>query len=318
MSPGKVAALEAPTPIHLALALMRGPSGSISPAKGIACAICGGALLTLNDGVMKWLTGSYPTGEILFVRGVFAFIPILILAHSAGGMRALRIRSLRAQSARAACLVASAFLYVTALFYLPLADVVAVTFMVPIIITALAPPILGERVGWRRWTAVTVGFLGVLVMVRPTGAALQIAILLPLASATASAFRDIITRRISANESSTATLAFTTGAVTLAGLLTLPFGWVLPTWQDIGLLAIGGIMFGGAHFLYIESFRLAEAVLVAPFRYFNMLWAIGFGFVVWGDLPDTWVVGGSALIIGAGLYVMRREAQQRPAKGTAR
>ena len=110
---------------------MRAPSGSISPAKAIACVIGGGALLTLNDGVMKWLTGGYPTGEILFMRGMFAFIPILLLAWRAGGLHALRIRSFKAQSARAVCLIASAFLYVSGLRYLPLADVVAVTFMIP-------------------------------------------------------------------------------------------------------------------------------------------------------------------------------------------
>ena len=169
--------------------------------------------------------------------------------------------------------------------------------------------------GWRLWTAVIIGFLGVLVMVRPTGEALQIAIMLPLGSATASAIRDIITRRISASETSTATLAFTTGAVTLAGLVTFPFGWVMPTWQDVGLMAIGGIMFGGAHYFYIEAFRLAEAVLVAPFRYSNMVWAVIFGFVVWGELPNSWVIGGSILIIGSGLYLMRREAQRREGHG---
>ncbi|MBH61360.1 MAG: hypothetical protein CL569_02695 [Alphaproteobacteria bacterium] len=299
-------------------ALMSRPSGSLSPAKGIACAIAGGALLTLNDGVMKWLTGGYPTGEILFVRGAFAFIPILYLAWRAGGRHALRIRSLGAQSGRATCLIVSAFLYVTALKYLPLADVVAVTFMVPIIVTALAPPILGEHVGWRCWAAVIVGFLGILLLVRPTGEALQIAIMLPLGSATASAFRDIITRRISASESSTATVAFTNGAVMLAGLVTLPLGWIVPSWDDIGLMAIGGIMFGTAHFLYIESLRLTEAVLVTPFRYFNMVWAILFGFLVWGDFPDVWIFVGTTLIIGSGLYVMSREARHRQESGPAR
>lgn len=286
------------------------PSGSLSSTKGIACAIAGGALLTLNDGVMKWLTGSYPTGEILFVRGAFAFIPILFLAWRAGGLDALQIHNFQAQSARAVCLIVSAFLYVTALKYLPLADVIAVTFMVPIIVTALAPSILGEYVGWRKWTAIILGFLGILVMVRPTNEALQIAIILPLGSATATAFRDIITRRISSSESSTATVAFTNGAVMLAGLVTLQFGWVVPNWHDMGLMAIGGIMFGAAHFLYIESLRLAEAVIVTPFRYFNMVWAILFGLLIWGDFPDIWVFAGTALIITSGLYLMRREVRQ--------
>ena len=141
--------------------------------------------------------------------------------------------------------------------------------------------------------------------------------MLPLGSATASAFRDIITRRISTSETSTATVAFTNGAVMLAGLVTLPFGWIVPSWLDIGLMAVGGIMFGAAHFLYIESLRLAEAVLVTPFRYFNMVWAILFGLLVWGDFPDIWIFAGTALIIGSGLYVMRREARHHQRSGRA-
>lgn len=292
---------------------MRRPvsAGSISPTGGIACILLGGAFLTTNDAALKWLTDGYPVGEIMTLRGVFAFLPIAVFAWRAGGWRSLRVRHFHAQSARALFFVASAFLWVFGLTFLPLADAMAATFTGPIMITALAPLLLGEIVGWRRWTAVVIGFFGVLLMIKPTGEGLHLAILLPIVSVMGGVARDIITRRISSTESSVGTLAFTTSAATLVGLITLPFGWVMPTAGDWLILAVSGILMGTAHFLYIEALRLAEAAIVMPFKYFNMVWAVGLGFVLWGDLPDEWIIAGTALVVVSGLYIMHREAIRR-------
>ena len=292
---------------------MRRPvsAGSISPAGGIACIILGGAFLTMNDAALKWLTGGYPVGEIMTLRGIFAFLPIAFIAWRAGGWRSLRVRHLHAQSARALFFVASAFIWVFGLMHLPLADAMAATFTGPIMITALAPLLLGEIIGWRRWTAVLIGFCGVLLMIKPTGEGLRLAILLPIVSVMGGVARDIITRRIAASESSVATLAFTTAASILVSLVTLPFGWTMPDAWDWLLLAASGILMGTAHFLYIEALRLAEAAVVMPFKYFNMVWAIALGFVVWGDVPDEWIIAGTMLVVVSGLYIMRREAVRR-------
>ena len=141
---------------------MRRPvsAGSISATGGIACILLGGAFLTMNDAVLKWLTDGYPVGEIMTLRGIFAFLPIGFIAWRAGGWRALRVRHLHAQTARALFFVASAFIWVFGLIHLPLADAMAATFTGPIMITALAPLFLGEIIGWRRWTAVVIGFCG--------------------------------------------------------------------------------------------------------------------------------------------------------------
>ena len=292
---------------------MRRPisAGSISPTGGIACILLGGAFLTTNDAVLKWLTDDYPVGEIMTLRGIFAFLPIGFIAWRAGGWRALRVRHLHAQTARALFFVASAFIWVFGLIHLPLADAMAATFTGPIMITALAPLLLGEIIGWRRWTAVVIGFCGVLLMIKPTGEGLRLAILLPIVSVMGGVARDIITRRIAASESSVATLAFTTAAATLIGLVTLPFGWTMPNAWDWLLLAVSGILMGAAHFFYIEALRLAEAATVMPFKYFNMVWAVGLGFVIWGDVPDEWVIAGTLLVVVSGLYIMRREAVRR-------
>ncbi len=279
---------------------------------GIACMVGGGALLTINDGTVKWLSAGYPIGEIMTLRGLFVFLPIALIAWRMGGLRALEIRNLGAQGARAGLTMLSTVFYLTALAAMPIADTIAITFAGPLFLTMLAAPLLGERVGWRRWTAVVFGFIGVIVMVRPGSDALRAVALLPVGAALMGAVRDIITRRITrdraAAESSVAILCFTTLVVTLAGLLTLPFGWRWPSPGDLGLLALSGFLLGAAHYLLIEAFRHAEAGLIAPFKYTSIVWAVIFGFVVWGDIPDRWIIIGASLVIGSGLYIFHREA----------
>ena len=286
------------------------PTASSAPLRGIASMVAGTAILTMNDAVLKWLAASYPVGQVMFVRGIFVFIPIAFFVWRAGGVGALRIRNFRGQATRAVLAVASTFLFVIGLSMMPLADAIAVSFAGPLFITALARPLLGEQVGWRRWCAVAVGFAGVLVMLRPAGEVIRLAALFPLAAACAGAFRDIVTRRISAQESTVAILSFSTLAVTLTGLCTLPLGWKPAALEDVGLLALAGLLLGSGHYLMIEGFRLAEAALVAPFKYSNMIWAVIVGFIVWGDIPDRWTVAGSLLVIGSGLYILHRKMRR--------
>lgn len=267
----------------------------------------GVALLTLNDAVLKSLTAHYPVGQLLFVRGLFVFVPIALLAWRGGGLVALRIRNFRGQLARATLTVASTFLFVTGLSVMPIADAVAIVIAGPLFVTAMAGPLLGEQVGWRRWGAVMLGLAGVLIMLRPTGDALRWVALFPLCGAFMGAMRDIVTRQLSASETSTSILCFTTGSVAFAGLCTLPLGWRPVALDDLALLALSGFLLGAAHYLLIETFRFAEAVLVAPFKFTNMIWAVLFGFVFWGELPDRWVMGGSSLVIASGLYILHRE-----------
>jgi len=287
---------------------------SRAPLAGIVCMVGGGALLTLNDGTVKWLSASYPIGEIMTLRGLFVFLPIGLIAWRMGGLRALEIRNLGAQGARAGLTMLSTVFYLTALAVMPIADTIAITFAGPLFLTMLVTPLLGERVGWRRWTAVVVGFVGVIVMVRPGSDSLRVVALLPVGAALMGAVRDIITRRITSDthtaraESSVAILCFTTLVVTLAGLATLPFGWRTPSMVDLGLLALSGFLLGAAHYLLIEAFRFAEAGLIAPFKYTSIVWAAVLGFLVWGDIPDRWIVTGASLVIGSGLYIFHREA----------
>jgi len=275
--------------------------------------VVAGLLLTANDAVLKWLTGGYLTGQIMFVRGVFVFIPVSYFIWRAGGVNQIRIVSLKWQLLRAGLVVTGTFCFVTGLSYLPLADAIAITFAGPLFVTAMASFFLKEIVGWRRWCAVFVGFIGVLVIIRPTSDAIQWAALLPVIASFTGALRDIITRHIAATEQSSTILAVSTAIVCLGGLVTAPFGWQPVPLEDLALFLVSGLLLGGAHFLMIDTFRYAEAALVTPFKYTSIIWATALGFLVWGDLPDRWTISGSAIVIASGLYILNRETKRRRA-----
>ena len=283
--------------------------GSKSPGKGILYSLLGGFLLTANDAVLKWLSESYPIGQLLFFRGLFVLAAISIIIFRSGGFKIVRINSYPGQFQRAGFAFASGFLFLTGVSYLPLADAIAITFAGPLFMTALAGPMLGETVGWRRWAAVYIGFIGVMIITRPSGETLQWAAIFPLLASLAGALRDITTRRISAHETSLSIFFFSTVSIVLLSLCTLPFGWTLIKFGDFALMGLSGLLVGGAHFILIERFRWAEAALLAPFKYVSMIWAVIFGFIVFGDLPDTWTWAGAGFVVVSGLYIAYRETQ---------
>lgn len=279
--------------------------------RGIICMVAGMALLTLNNGFLKTLTSDYPPGQLIALRAAFVFIPIALIAWRSGGLGSLRINNYGGQSIRAGFLVTTQFLMVTSLALLPLADVTALSFSGPLIITALAGPMLREQVGWRRWAAVIIGFVGILIMVRPDPDIFRIAALLPILAACSGALRDLVTRRISTGESSIAILCYSTLAVLLAGIASMAYDHAPLDYGDIPILAMAGCLQGAAHFVLIEAFRQGEASVVAPFKYTALPWAAIFGFLLFGDVPDIWIIAGSVPVICSGLYILHRERLRR-------
>lgn len=275
--------------------------------RAINCMLVATALVSLNDALVKLLATSYPVGQVLFLRGLFALPWIVLLAILTGGLDRLKVKNIRGQSLRAVFVVGSSYLFVNGLLHLSLADAIAVTFTGPLFITAMAPFALGEQVGWRRWLAVLIGFAGVLFMVRPDGDVIQWAVLFPLGAALCGSTRDLITRRISQTETSIAVLFFTTCTVVTVSLLTLPFGWSAIRLEDMGLFAASSLLVAGGQYMMIEAFRHGEAALVAPLKYTFMIWAVLFGYLFFGDLPDVWTVVGTLTVAVAGLYVLQRE-----------
>lgn len=284
------------------------PDGSTQAIRSIALMLASSGLLTINDAIIKWLAQTYPVGQVMSLRGALVIAILVTWALARRHTSALRVYNWRLQLTRGGLMSLSTFLFVTALTLMPLADAIAITFAGPILATALAALLLREPVGWRRWSAVAIGFTGVVLMMRPTPDLVRLVAIVPLLAALMGAFRDIVTRKMgTGGESTLAILLISTSVVTLVGLLTVPLGWTPVGPLDLALFAASAFLVGLAQGLMIESFRLGEVGLVAPFKYASLVWAVLLGLLVWGDLPGPWTWTGAALVVGSGLYLWRRE-----------
>jgi drug/metabolite transporter (DMT)-like permease len=279
--------------------------------RGIAAMIGSMGALSALDATAKWLTAGYPVTEVAFFRSVFAMLPIALLLWREGGVGSLRTRRWGAHVLRAAIGVVTACLFFIAVWKMPLADATAIAFTGTLFVTALSALLLREQVGPRRWAAVGVGFLGAMVIVRPGLGVFEEGALYALGAAFCYALVALSTRWMTRTES-TAALAFYYalfgGLISLVGL---PFGWIMPTWGDLGLFVLLGLFGGTGSLLLAEAFRHAPVAVVVPFEYSALLWATLYGFVIWGEFPDGLTLAGSAILIASGLYVMHRERLAR-------
>lgn len=283
------------------------PSTAARPFVGIGLLLAAVLVFSVMDVLIKWLSAGYPTIQIIFFRGACAFIPLSLFIARQGGLSALRTSRPFGHVLRCLIGVSSMVLGFWALAVLPLADVIAIGFAGPIFLTALSVPLLGETVGWRRWSAVIAGFIGVVVMVRPGAGVFQPEALIPVGGAIGYAFAMVLVRKLTATETIAAIVFyFTVTATAISGAI-LPFYWVTPTWPDLGLLIAVGLCGGVAQLLMTRAFKLAPASLIAPFEYSAMIWAVTFGWVIWRELPDAAIWTGSAIVIASGLYILHRE-----------
>ena len=268
--------------------------------------ILGSALLTASDAVTKWLTQDYPVSQVWCLRTLFVLVPIVLLAPRYGGYRALLPTHVAPQLLRAVLFLLTTLLITIGLSLLPLAQMVSIVFSSPLFVAALAPLLLGERVSISRWLTIAIGFIGVLVIVRPDPTTMGIASLIAIAAAFSSAVRDIVTRRISTTESSLSILFCSSAFVIVVALAAAPWlGWIQVQTVGWALLLINGILNGSAHFLIIEALRLSEASAVVPYKYTGLIWGVLLGLVVWGDVPSPWIIGGAILIAISGLSLLR-------------
>jgi drug/metabolite transporter (DMT)-like permease len=203
-------------------------------------------------------------------------------------------------------------LFLEALSLMPLTDIFAIVMSAPLLISALSALVLKERVTFRRWVAILIGFSAVLVMMRPGGDVTSPGALLVVGSVVVYSFAMILTRRLGSTESAGA-MTFYSALVFLAvGLIAAPFSWIQPTPIGMLLMAAIGLLAGSAQYCVIEAFRIAPPSLIAPFEYTSLLWAMLFGFLVWGDVPTALILAGAAVIIVSGIYVLHDEkATQR-------
>lgn len=305
-------------------AALANPAGNLL---GIACVIGAAVTFTTQDMAIKWLSGDYPLHEIILARALVALtLTLSILVPLEGGFRILRTKRLPLHLLRGLAVVIANMAFFTGLATLPLGEATAIFFVAPLFITALSVPLLGERVGPRRWFAILVGLGGVMVMLRPGSGGFHPAFLLPLAAALAYALLQIMTRKLGMAEKAS-TMAFyiqltfvvvssaiglTLGDGVLAGrgdpsLEFLLRAWVWPSTGDAMIILAIGCLSGLGGYLISQGYRISEAALVAPFEYVALPLAVFWSVLLWGDWPNpiSWL--GIALIAGAGLYVFYRE-----------
>jgi drug/metabolite transporter (DMT)-like permease len=273
---------------------------------GVGLMLAGIAMFSINDALGKWLLATYSVGELLLVRSVAALIVLAPFVGRAGTAAFRKAPRPVLQIVRVALSTLEVAMFFWAVSYLPLADTVTFYLAGPIYVTALSVVLLGEKVGWRRWTAVLVGFGGVLLALRPSAASFTLPALIALTGSIFFAFLMIATRQLR-ETSNTVLIAGQIGGTLLFGAVTAPFGWVTPSLRDLALLSLFGVLSILALACVNLCLKLAPASVVVPYQYTLIVWAIVLGYAVFGDVPDLLMLAGAAVIVVAGLYIFWRE-----------
>lgn len=289
--------------------------------KAIGFKLISALLFAAMSALVRQLGDVAPVGQMVFFRSAFAILPVVVI-YAIRGELATAVRTGRpfGQLGRGLLSVGGMFTNFSALTRLPLADATAISFASPLITVALAAIILKEHVRIYRWSAVLVGFAGVIVMLVPhfelgayatAGVATAAAVgsVLALISAVCNAGTVIQTRRLTQSETTSSIVFYFSLVCAIAGALTLPFAWHSPTGSELVALISLGVLGGIAHIFLTESYRHASASVVAPFDYSAMLWALLLGYWMFGELPSALVYVGAAIVAGAGLFVIWRERQ---------
>lgn len=268
-----------------------------------------GAFATM-DALIKWLTSDYSVTQIVALRSWFGLPVLFFILRFEGGVKALRTHRPLAHFGRYVLVLGLSFTFFWSLSQMKLVDAVAISFAAPILITALSVPLLGEPVGWRRWAAIGVGFIGVLVMLRPGMGVFHWAAIVVLCSAVFYSLLMITTRALKSTENTASLMFYPQVGMSLTGVFIAPLFWTTPTPIDFVLFALAGL-FGSVGILCLtKAFRLAPAAVVSPFEYTALIWATLLGFVLWGELPDAVTVTGALIVATSGLYIIYRETRK--------
>lgn len=279
--------------------------------RGIALYLAAILNFSCLDTLAKHLTRDYHVMQIAWGRYLFSAVFLLLLVPRYGLWKPLRSARPWFQVMRAFLLAAVSLMFFISVSFLPLADVTAIGFVAPLMLTALAHFFLEEKVGVRRWAAICVGFFGVLVIIRPGLGVVHWAAFIAIAMATSNAVYQLATRMLAGVDSAQTTIFYTGIVGAVAFSLFVPFFWTAPDLAGwLAMIALG--LFGGlGHYLLIQAFTLAPASLLAPYSYTAIVWVTITGYLAFGDFPDGWTVAGAAIIIASGIYVFYREAYLR-------
>jgi drug/metabolite transporter (DMT)-like permease len=287
------------------------PARSDRPFRGIALILASTVFLGASDVTAKYLSATLPSIEIAWIR-FLVFALIMTPAMLPGSpLFALHTGRPGLQVMRGVALLSSSLFFISGLRFLPIAEASATGFVAPLFVTALSIVFLGERVGLRRWIATALGLIGVLIILRPGTGAFHPAAFFPIVSALAWACTLIMTRMMSGREHALTTMTYSSIAGVGVLCVLVPFVWVAPSWHDVMFGIFIGVASTAGQWIVVLAFRYADASVLAPFSYTQLLWVSILGFIVFGEVPDVWTVTGAAFIVGSGLYTAHRERVRR-------
>lgn len=287
-----------------------------STSRGVVLKIVSTLVFAVMVTLIKLVSAEVPPGEVLFARAFFGTVPVLVWLAARGELPSgLRTRQPFGHVKRAVVGTISMFCWFASIVYLPLPDTTAINYSSPLFGVVFAALFLGEKVRVYRWSAVAVGFFGVLVVlsehITSTGVARDggqaVGAAFSLASAVFAALAMVTVRSLTATETTGAIVLYFSSAAAAFALFTIPFGWVVPTPWQAGILIAAGLCGGVGQVLMTEAYRNAEASAIAPFDYANMIWIVAISYVLFADVPSLTVVIGSLIVIGSGIFVMWRE-----------
>lgn len=277
------------------------------PLKGILIYMAAMAIVPFMDGIAKHLSTEMSVVQVTWARYFAHFVillPIVLIKHKSSqlipGQPVLQV-------IRGGLLLISTICFFWAISLMPLADALAIVFVSPLVVTALSPWLLAEKVGFRRWSAVLVGFLGACIIIRPSPEMFNSGAPLALAAGVFYALYLIATRRLAGSAPPSVTLLYTALVGALLLSLAVPFSWTTPNLEQVGFMAALGVIAAVGHLCVIKAFDLAPASLLAPYGYTEILMATAVGYLVFGDFPDIWSWIGVAVVIASGVYVSFRE-----------
>jgi drug/metabolite transporter (DMT)-like permease len=255
----------------------------------------------------KWLVSSYGLGQVVLLRSLAALLILIPMVWHSGIHTLTQVQRPWMQFARVVFSTAEVFSFYYAVAYLPLADVMTYWLAAPIYVAACSPFLLGEKVGWRRWSAIAVGFVGVIITLEPSSAMFTMPAIISIIGSAAFAFM-LVSGRFLRDTPDSTLVFFQTAGAGLAGLAFATTDWApVQSSGDLGLLALLGIVAMSAHMLVNRALKISDAATVAPLQYTLLLWAVVFGWLFFGDIPRLTMLTGAALIVASGLFIFIRE-----------
>ncbi|ESY11382.1 DMT family transporter [Mesorhizobium sp. RSR380A] len=273
---------------------------------GILLMLAGDFMFALNDAMGKWLVASFSVGQVVLIRSIGAFIVLGPMIANQGAAKLFQMERPVLQLLRVVATTVDTALFYAAVVYLPLADVMSFYMAGPIYVAALSHFLLGEKVGWRRWAAILVGFCGVLIILKPSSAAFSQSSLFALVGSIAFAFAIILSRRLRGTSDTTLVTWQTIGTLLVGAVMTIG-AWKAPSALDFGAMLLLGIVSCSAHLMITRALKLAPASTLAPLHYSLLLWAVIFGLAFFGDVPGPRILIGSAIVVLAGLFIFHRQ-----------